>query len=214
MACQHSIGTNGGCQYCCQYDSTGTIRSLEIINYPLTAGARVPQLTAFAALINGINFDTIALTPTAQIGINPGEHWQLDYSTGQWSHTGGVANSPFNSSVEIDMQYLGYLEYGAPGTLTTISGLRTRVNATVLSCWSLLEEVEYPTGPNAPFIDYECFGSSDRDPAILDFGITPLMYSHADDTYPSIDATVWWWVNSPYTNYTATNCPPPPNVSP
>ena len=210
MSCAQSIGTAGGCQPCCPSTSAGAMRGVWVVNYPLTVpGLLVPQLSAFAAYINAINMDTIALVPGSQVGINPGEFWILDYSTGHWSLYGSGWNINPLSPVA---QYVSSILASNITPPYSIGGYVWQMKATTLSCWSIYEEVDYATGPNAPYTYEECWGLGGVNQT-FNFLITPAMYSHADDTYPSVGASSVFYTN-PQQYIGSVFCPSPPNVNP
>jgi hypothetical protein len=218
MPCANSIGTAGACDGCCQNTTAGTLRGVFVEYYPLTPPITppwvlVPQMTAYAAFINGLNFDTVALLPTSQVGINPGEVWILDYSSSQWS----LYLSGFGIQSGVEFSLVNSPSLAAISADTTaypfnISGYRFQFAPTSLSCWSLYEEVQYASGPNAPYAEFQCF-SRGSGASVLDFQITPSMYIHSDDSPdPSVGADQWFNTNPSY--YIGTNlCPPPPNVN-
>ena len=210
MACLQSIGTFGGCASCCQDVGVGSFQVMFVQNFPLTLpGSLVTQQAAFAAFINAIDPDTVALTPTTQIGINPGELWTYDYPSTQWSLAGsgydlGVSGDSWYQTAGIDCD-IYYYPFG-------INGFRSKLTCPYISCWGILQEVQYATGPNAPFIDYNCCGFGGI-PLVLNFEITPTMYSHSDDSpNPSVGATSYFSGPNPL-YFGTTYCNPPPNVN-
>ena len=203
MSCAQSIGTAGGCQPCCPSTSAGAMRGVWVVNYPLTVpGLLVPQLSAFAAYINSINMDTIALVPGSQVGINPGELWVLDYSTGDWSlYLSGFIIYPLSPV----SQYV--TSFGASNITPpySISGYVWQMKATTLSCWSIYADYGW--------MAEECWGLGGVNQT-FNFLITPAMYSHADDPYnPSNGADSIFYTN-PLHYIGSVFCPSPPIVNP